>query len=194
MRHDQNLFAGVALDDFEQGCSNARSEGGQAFASILEGKAGVAAQETGVVSRETGLGLLVSQALEMPVVAFAQSRVGVDTVFGAGPDACCSASGALQVAAVGGRKALPRKGTARGLRLGDAVFVQFNVEMPLETPFGVPGGFSVTNNAESGEWICHPPDLTTRQIPPAPPSRRLMSELRSRWCPDPPSLRHPGFR
>ncbi len=111
------------------------------------GKAGVGfARLPGRMGRRKMVGdFIVQQAFEGAVAAFAQRRIGLQRLAMRGGQRLRGLHGALQVAGEYGVERLVAQRRRQRLGLTPAVRVQGYVEMALQPPLGVPGGFAVAD-------------------------------------------------
>ena len=95
------------------------------------------------------LGFIEREALEMAVVALAQTRVVRWGQCVSARDCGGSLPRAREIAAVQGGKmqACACEAARGGLCLAQPGFVEGDVDMPLQPALGVPGGFAVANQA-----------------------------------------------
>ncbi len=146
---DRHGFTGVLARDVFERSVHTGGEGIQALAVVGQGKVWVARLETAEMIRVAVLGFIEREALEMAVVALAQTRVVRLGQCVRVRDRCGGLPCAREIAAVQRRKmqACAREAARGGLCLAQPGFVEGDVDMPLQPALGVPGGFAVANQA-----------------------------------------------
>ena len=140
----------MSLGQAGQALQDARGEGQQGFAGpvvVVQAALAVVIMDLGVARQ----GLLRRQALIEAIVALPQARLRTDggqlQVLGR---QLRRMPGPRQVRAIDGGEVLAGQDGSEGAGLRLAGRVQADVELALDAPLGVPGGFPVTDQAEAG--------------------------------------------
>ena len=148
--YNQHAATLVPAGDVFEGGADAGGKFAQVFTAAGKGEFRVAAFEAVIIMGEARLRFNVGQGLEGAEITLAQAGVEAGGEAATVCDRFSGLAGAGQVRAVGRVKALGSQTGCGGAGLGQPGFIERDVGMPLEAAFGVPGGFTVADEADAG--------------------------------------------